>query len=156
MMMPARLAPQSHGASPAIEPTFQPTIQINSRRSSGGGRREDRFGLHHFLVMCLGFLAIFLVAEFVLVNQKTTPYDRGFAAGELWGELMRNEGRPYSPSYAKELLLADIELTGGNTSDRQVANDPRYKKSTDIPRRGTPEYGEYMRGFDKGYHKGYR
>jgi len=44
-------------------------------------------------------------------------------------ELHRNEGSAPNVELAKQLHLFDIQVTGGNSGDLKVANDPRYKKS---------------------------
>lgn len=84
-----------------------------------------------------------------------SAYDRGWAGGNLWGELDRNAGDPPSSRRALELHQLDVQITGGNTGDPVVARDYRYRKSVVIPKPGTPEFGEYTRGFERGYSRGY-
>lgn len=87
---------------------------------------------------------------------SNSAYSRGYAGGQLWGELDRNAGNRRDVETAKSSHLFDIQTTGGNTGDPAVASDPRYKKSVLLPEPGTREYGEYMRGFEQGYRNGYR
>jgi len=92
---------------------------------------------------CTGNHASYTSKPSVPAYVETEAYKKGFTWGVTAGEKDRNSGNTlFAPS-------SPDPLTGVGTAEQYLAEKAGYTS-------GTPEYGNFLRGYEDGYYYGYR